>query len=297
MKQTLSPYLHFNRKAWRALRQDMPLLLSEVEAQALRGQIDVVSLAEIETIYLPLSRLLSLYVTAHQELYRATAVFLGHQIPKVPYIIGVSGSVAVGKSTTSRVLKALLSRWSNHQRVSVITTDGFLLPLKELQKRRLMERKGFPESYDLPHLLRVLHDVKAGMQQVKVPVYSHHHYDIVPDQYEVIEEPDIVILEGLNILQTPAVSQEKSAVFVSDFLDFSVFVDAHSAQLATWFQQRVLQFWRGPFQAPDSYFHHLSLLTEAEVIAFADRVWREINEVNLLNNILPYRERAHLILR
>lgn len=293
-----SPYLTFSRERWSEYRLDTPLPLSPEDVQKLSGQTDVVSVEEVEKIYLPLSRLLSLYVSATQGLHRVSGDFLGVSEPKVPYIIGVSGSVAVGKSTTSRVLKALLSHWHNHPKVEIITTDGFLYPNQKLQDLGLMERKGFPESYDTEHLLRVLHQIKSGQEQVSVPIYSHHKYDIQSNETQKIEKPDIVIVEGLNILQTRARNiHEMQRLFVSDFFDFSLFVDAKPQIIQDWYVNRVLTFWAGPFQQEDSYFHFLTKLNQEEVTKFALRIWREINEVNLMENILPFKKRAHLILQ
>ena len=293
-----SPYLTFTREQWGKYRLDTPLPLTACEVAQLRGQTEEVSLEEVEEVYLPLSRLLNLYVSATQGLHGASSELVGGSEPKVPYIIGVSGSVAVGKSTTSRVLKALLSHWPNHPNVSIITTDGFLYPNEKLQAMGLMERKGFPESYDTEHLLTVLHKIKSGDASVKTPIYSHHHYDIVPNEYHTIEKPDIVIVEGLNILQTKTdKSLDAPKLFVSDFFDFSLFVDAEPEIIKAWYIERVLKFWRGPFQKQDSYFHFLAKLNQEELVKFAERVWREINEVNLVENILPFYQRAQLILR
>ncbi len=297
VNQKSSAYIEFTREQWCRYRQDMPLTLSEDDLVKLRGKNEVVSLEEVEEIYLPLSRLLSLYVTATQSLHHATGEFLGTPEPKVPYIIGISGSVAVGKSTTSRVLQALLSCWPNHPNVVIVTTDGFLYSTAELERRGLMERKGFPESYDLARLLQLLHDIKAGRNDLQAPVYSHHHYDIVEDEIIEIGQPDIVIVEGLNILQTgiPKPGQQPR-IFISDYFDFSIFVDAETSVIKQWFIDRVLLFCCTAFKDPDAFFHYLSKMNEEEVIKFSERVWREINEVNLVENILPFRERAQLIL-
>jgi len=292
-----SPYLSFTRADWLKFRQDMPLTLSESDLASLHGQVETVSMQEVIEVYLPLSRLLSLYVTATQELHRVTSDFLGRPAPKVPYIIGVAGSVAVGKSTTSRVLQTLLSHWPNHPHVALLTTDGFLYPLQTLQKMNLLNRKGFPESYDVAQLLELLHNVKAGMHGLKAPVYSHHLYDVVPDEYVTIEQPDILIVEGLNILQTGVAAGAKPAsAFVSDYFDFSIFVDAEIASIRQWYIDRVNLFYHTTFREPGSYFHHLTKLAPKQLIEFAEQVWREINEVNLLENILPYKNRADLIL-
>ncbi len=297
MHKVLSPYLSLTRDQWSHYRLDTPLPLTAVDIRALQGQFERVSSKEIEEVYLPLSRLLSFYITATQGLHEATHRFLGAGEPKVPFVIGISGSVAVGKSTTSRVLKALLECWPNHPSVAVITTDGFLYPNDKLIRLGLMERKGFPESYDTRSLLRILHALKSGESEVQVPVYSHHRYDIVPDEFIRICQPDIVIVEGLNILQTGrADSLHSASIFVSDYLDFSLFVDAEPAIIQQWYIERLLTFKETRFQQKDSYFHFLSGLNFEETVKFAQRIWREINEINLLENILPYRERAQLIL-
>ena len=295
---TVSPYLQFTREQWCHFRQDAPLTLTESDLERLHGQTQAVSLEEVVDIYLPLSRLLSLYVTATQALHRASGQFLGTPEPKVPYIIGIAGSVAVGKSTTSRVLQALLSRWPNHPCVDIITTDGFLHSTASLEEQNLMQRKGFPESYNTSHLLQVLNEIKSGKRNVKIPIYSHHTYDIVPDQFETIDQPDVVILEGLNILQT-GVSKlgELAQIFVSDFFDFSLFVDADTPIIKKWFIDRVLAFRDSSFKDPKAYFHYLTTMNHEEVIKFSERVWREINAVNLMENILPFRDRAQLILK
>lgn len=293
----MSPYLEFSPDEWARLRADTPLTLDEGDLERLRGINAPLSLEEVERVYLPLSRLLSLYVEATQRLYDATATFLGHPEEKVPYVIGMAGSVAVGKSTTARVLRELLRRWPQHPKVELITTDGFLYPNAELERRGLMHRKGFPESYDMPALLEFVSQVKAGRRRVKAPVYSHLEYDIVPDTYDEIDRPDIVIIEGLNVLQTGATpASGVPGVFVSDFFDFSIFVDADVSHIRQWYIERLMTLRDTAFQDPASYFHQYASLSDDAVLAFAEDVWTTINERNLVENILPSRERADLIL-
>ncbi len=290
-------YLHFSREEWSRLRAATPLTLDEDDLEQLRGINDALSLVEVQEIYLPLSRLLNLYVAATQGLYRATDVFLGKPASKVPYVIGIAGSVAVGKSTTARVLQALLSRWPNTPQVELVTTDGFLLPNRELEARGFMERKGFPESYDQRTLLKFVLDVKSGDPEVSVPIYSHLRYDIVPDERRVVRQPDIMIFEGLNILQTSdGVPGREPRMFVSDFIDFSIYLDADEALLETWYVERFLTLRDTVFQRQDSYFRGYGQLSDAEAQTTAESLWRGINLPNLRENILPTRQRAHLIL-
>lgn len=291
-------YLTFTRQEWLNFRNDTPLTLTEADLDALHGQMETVSLNEVAEIYLPLSRLLNLYVTAMQSLHAVSQQFLGKPEPKVPYIIGIAGSVAVGKSTSSRILEALLSRWPNHPRVMVVTTDGFLYRNAVLEAQGIMNRKGFPESYDVNALLQFLVDVKSGKSVVKAPVYSHQSYDMVPNEFIEVNKPDILILEGLNILQTgiPKPGQQ-TPIFISDFFDFSIFVDADVDVIRQWYIERVIKFSQTAFQDPNSYFHYLAKMNSEEVIKFSERVWTEINEVNLFQNILPCRDRAQLILK
>lgn len=297
IEQHSTAYLRFTREQWGHFRQDMPLTLNESDLQKLSGQNEMVSLSEVEKVYLPLSRLLSFYVTGVQTLHKATSRFLGRPEPKVPYIIGIAGSVAVGKSTTSRVLQALLSRWPDHPNVSLVTTDAFLYPNAELEERGLMSRKGFPESYDVESLLALLDGIKSGKHKLQAPVYSHHHYDIVPGEFVTIDQPDIVIVEGLNILQVGAKRPGAQPTrFVSDFFDFTIFVDAKIDAIKKWFMDRLLLFRDSAFKDKEAYFHYLSSMTQEEMVKFGERVWHEINELNLIENILPYRERARLIL-
>ncbi|HEV2564110.1 type I pantothenate kinase [Microvirga sp. CF3016] len=295
----LSPYRIFPRDEWARLRADAPMTLTADEVLQLQSLNDPISLDEVAAIYLPLSRLLSLYVAATQGLFKATQRFLlaEHQ-EKVPYIIGVAGSVAVGKSTTARVLKALLARWPNTPKVDLVTTDGFLLPNAELTRLGLMERKGFPESYDTGKLLHFLADIKAGKRNVKAPLYSHLVYDVVPGEETVVDRPDILIVEGLNVLQPARMPKDGTAIpFVSDFFDFSVYIDADEEDLHRWYVNRFLRLRHTAFRDPLSYFRRYAELAEAEAIAVADGLWNRINLVNLQENIVPTRQRASLILK
>lgn len=295
--QHYSPYLLFPRKIWQTYRHNTPLTLSEADLAKLQGQIEAVSLQEVAEIYLPLSRLLSLYIAQVQQLYRVTQEFLGHPAPKVPYIIGIAGSVAVGKSTTSRILQALLSRWPAHPKVELVTTDGFLYPNAVLEQRGLANRKGFPESFNLPLLIDFLADLKSGKPNLNIPVYSHHAYDILPHQQQPIQPADIVIIEGLNVLQVGAIkAEQKSRVFVSDFFDFTIYVDAKMEVIRQWFLQRFTLFRERATQDPEAFFYQFAQMPEAKALSFAEQVWREINQANLIENILPFRERAKLIL-
>ena len=294
----LSPHRFFTREEWARLRADTPLTLTEADLERLRSLNDPISIAEVETIYLPLSRLLSLYVAATQRLYEATRTFLGATEGKTPFIIGIGGSVAVGKSTTARVLRALLTRWPNTPKVDLVTTDGFLYPNAVLERENLMEKKGFPESYDLPALLAFLSDIKAGMAKVSAPLYSHLVYDIVPGDRIVVDRPDILIVEGLNVLQAPRLPKDGKAVpFVSDFFDFSIYIDADEDEIHRWYVARFERLRETAFRDPQSYFHRYALIPKEEALVIAERLWSRINLVNLRENILPTRPRADLVLR
>jgi type I pantothenate kinase len=294
----VSPFRSFSRAEWAALRDDTPMTLEPAEITALRSMHDRLDIAEVEEIYLPLSRLLSLYVAATQRLFRAQQRFLGTEDLKMPYIIGVAGSVAVGKSTTARVLQALLARWPNTPKVDLVTTDGFLYPNAVLTREKLMERKGFPESYDLPELLRFLSGIKAGQRPMRAPIYSHLVYDVMPNGFVEIDRPDILIVEGLNVLQTGRLPKDGKAIpFVSDFFDFSVYLDADEDVLQKWYVDRFLTLRGTAFSDPKSYFHRYSKLSDDEAVETALSIWNRINLVNLRENILPTRQRSHLILK
>ena len=289
---TASRYLRFTRAEWARLRADTPLTLTEADLKRLSGLNERVSLDEVTDVYLPLSRLLNLHVDASQVLHGATATFLGSRVAKVPYMIGLAGSVAVGKSTIARIMRELLAHWPNHTRVDLVATDGFLLPTQVLQARNLMARKGFPESYDVRALIQFLADVKGGHAAVPVPVYSHLIYDVLPDRFDVVDQPDVVIVEGLNILQAGS----GQTTFASDFFDFTIYVDAEVGDVRRWYIERFFALRRTAFADPASFFHRYADLTDDEAEATAARIWGEINEPNLLENILPTRDRAHLIL-
>jgi type I pantothenate kinase len=292
----LSRFLTFDRDAWARLRASTPLTLSESDLDALRGLNEQLSLDEVVEIYLPLSRLLNLHVRAAQSLYHASQIFLGNTAEKVPFIIGLGGSVAVGKSTTARVLQALLCRWPSHPSVALVTTDGFLFSNAVLEARGLMHRKGFPESYDRAALVRFLADVKAGYAEVNAPVYSHQRYDIVPGAMQTVRQPDVVIVEGLNVLQAPPPGSTEGQLFASDFFDYSIYVDADERNIEAWYVERFLRLRDTVFQDPQSYFHRYGSLSELEARQTAAGIWARINAVNLRENIAPTRLRAHLIL-
>ena len=293
-----SPYRTFTRSEWAGLRADTPMTLVSRDLSSLSGLIEDLSVDEVEQIYLPLSRLLNLYVAAAQELHAVTSKFLGRRDGKAPFIIGVGGSVAVGKSTTARVLKALLARWPDHPRVDLITTDGFLWPNRELEIRGIMHRKGFPESFDTARLLNFLGDVKSGKANVVAPVYSHFHYDIIPGQEAVIDRPDILIVEGLNVLQPARLPRGGEAIpFVSDFFDFSIYLDADPAIIEDWYVRRFMRLRQTAFRDPAAFFHRYATLSVEEAQGKALEIWTTINRINLDENILPTRQRARLILR
>jgi type I pantothenate kinase len=289
----VSRFLEFSRAGWARLRDSTPLPLTEPQLRGLVSLNERMSLDEVADIYLPLSRLLNLYVAATHNLYNATATFLGSDSPRVPFVIGVAGSVAVGKSTASRVLQALLSRWPSHPQVDLITTDGFLLPQRVLESRGIVHRKGFPESYDVRRLVRFMADVKSGVAEVLAPVYSHLAYDIVPGEHQVVRRPDILIVEGLNVLQT---GSGRAPLFVSDFFDFSIYVDAQETDLEQWYVERFLTLRDTVFKDPSSYFHRFAALSHEQAIETARGIWQSINLVNLRENVQPTRERAQLIL-
>jgi type I pantothenate kinase len=288
-----SPYIELDRRQWRDLRQSMPMVLTEGELRNLRGLGEQIDLTEVADVYLPLSRLIHLQVAARQRLFAATATFLGERQPErqVPFIIAVAGSVAVGKSTTARVLQALLARWESHPKVDLVTTDGFLYPTAELERRGIMHRKGFPESYDRRALLRFVTEVKSGAADVSAPVYSHLTYDIVRDTKHHVQQPDILIVEGLNVLQTG------SRLMVSDLFDFSIYVDARIEDIEDWYIHRFLAMRSTAFADPHSHFHHYASLTDRQATLAARDIWNGINRPNLVENILPTRPRATLVLR
>jgi type I pantothenate kinase len=296
--QQYNPYRVFTRKQWSHLRDDTPMTLEPGEFDRLRSLHDRLDLQEVEDIYLPLSRLLSIYFDATQRLFYSQRQFLNIRDRKMPYIVGVAGSVAVGKSTTARVLQALLARWSPRPKVDLITTDGFLYPNAVLERQGTMQKKGFPESYDLPTLLKFLSDIKAGRRHVRAPVYSHLTYDIVPGKSTEIDQPDILIVEGVNVLQTGRLPRDGKAVpFVSDFFDFSVYIDADEAALRQWYIKRFLALRDTAFTDPKSYFHRYALLSDEEATATAIAIWERTNLANLEDNILPTRPRATLIMK
>jgi len=293
----ITPYLQFDRKQWAALRDSVPMTLTEAEIARLKGINEDLSLDEVVEIYLPLSRLLNFYISSDLRRQAVLEQFLGTSGERIPYVISIAGSVAVGKSTTARVLQALLSRWPEHRRVELITTDGFLHPNAVLKERNLMKKKGFPQSYDMHRLVKFVSDIKSGVPNVTAPVYSHLFYDVIPDGDKTVAQPDILILEGLNVLQSGMdYPHDPHHVFVSDFVDFSIYVDAPEELLKDWYINRFLKFRESAFTDPDSYFHNYAKLSKEEAINTATQLWNEINLLNLNQNILPTRDRASLIM-
>jgi type I pantothenate kinase len=294
----VSPFRRFSREEWAILREDTPMTLTAADLDEVRSLADRIDLDEVEAIYLPLSRLLNLYVQASQRLFQASSVFLHRTDLKVPYVIGIAGSVSSGKSTTARILRRLLSRWPSHPKVDLVTTDGFLLPNAVLEREGLMTRKGFPESYDLQRILRFMSDIKSGERDVEAPLYSHLTYDVLHGKTQLVDQPDILIVEGINVLQTGRPPRDGRGIpNTSDFFDFSIFLDADEEDLRQWYIERFFSLRGGAFKDPVSYFHRYASLSDSEASDIASRVWNTINLVNLRENILPTRPRADLVLR
>ena len=292
-----TPFVDLDRDAWARLSASTPLPLTDADVERLAGLGDPIDLAEVDVVYRPISRLLDLHIEATRGLHAASSTFLREDVGGTPFVIGVAGSVAVGKSTTARVLRELLARWPATPRVQLVTTDGFLYSNAELARRGLMERKGFPESYDRRALLRFVSQVKAGRPEVRVPVYDHLTYDIVPGREIVVSRPDVLIVEGLNVLQPARPSSEGlSSLAVSDFFDFSIYVDARTNDVRQWYVDRFLSLRETAFARPESYFHRFAALSDAEAVERAEAIWDSINAPNLLQNILPTRSRATLVL-
>lgn len=290
----VSPFVEISRADWAELGHATKLPLTESEIAQIRGLGDFLDLQEVEDVFLPLSRLLNLYVSEAQKLHEVTSNFLGERARRTPFIIGVAGSVAVGKSTVSRLLKELLSRWEGTPRVELITTDGFLYPNAELERRGIMHRKGFPESYDRLALLKFVADIKSGVEEVTAPVYSHLSYDIVPGEIIKVASPDVLIIEGLNVLQSPGYGQD---VALSDFFDFKIYVDAPTQDITHWFISRFEKLREGAFTNPASYFHRYAEMPHDKALERANEIWSTINLPNLIENILPTRSRATLVLK
>ncbi|MEY4327363.1 MAG: hypothetical protein RIR71_33 [Actinomycetota bacterium] len=291
----LSPYLAIEREDWAELGKNTQLPLTEQELTNLKSLGDFLDMKEVEEVYLPVSHLLSLYANQAQKLHSASSNFLGERSAKTPFIIGIAGSVAVGKSTVARLLKELMSRWEGTPKVELVTTDGFLYPNAELERRGILDRKGFPESYDRKRLLKFVSDVKSGVASVTAPVYSHLSYDIVEGELEEVTTPDVLILEGLNVLQPPAIGQELA---LSDFFDFTIYIDANPQTIEKWYLSRFLQLWTSAFTNPRSYFHPLTKqLNQEQAMQRAEGFWKNINLPNLRENIEPTRSRAKLVMQ
>jgi type I pantothenate kinase len=291
----LSPYLAIEREDWAELGKNTQLPLTEQELTNLKSLGDFLDMKEVEEVYLPVSHLLSLYANQAQKLHSASSNFLGERTAKTPFIIGIAGSVAVGKSTVARLLKELMSRWEGTPRVELVTTDGFLYPNAELERRGILDRKGFPESYDRKRILKFVSDVKSGVESVTAPVYSHLSYDIVEGEFEEVRTPDVLILEGLNVLQPPAIGQELA---LSDFFDFTIYIDANPKTIEKWYLSRFLQLWTSAFTNPRSYFHPLTKqLNQEQAMERAVGFWENINLPNLRENIEPTRSRAKLVMQ
>jgi type I pantothenate kinase len=289
-----TPFVEISRADWAELGNSTELPLTETEISQIRGLGDFLDIKEVKEVYLPLSRFLNIYVSEYSKLHKATSAFLGERSAKVPFIIGIAGSVAVGKSTVSRLLRELLARWEGTPKVALVTTDGFLYPNAELEKRSLMHRKGFPESYDRLALLNFVADIKSGKENVQAPVYSHLTYDIVPDKFETVSSPDVVIIEGLNVLQSPGADQELT---LSDYFDFKIYVDAETTNISKWFLNRFHELRESAFTNPASYFHRYAEMPLDKALEKASEIWQTINLPNLTENILPTRSRATLVLK
>ena len=289
-----TPFVEISRADWAELGNSTELPLTELEISQIRGLGDFLDIKEVKEVYLPLSRFLNIYVSEYSKLHKATSDFLGERSAKVPFVIGIAGSVAVGKSTISRLLRELLARWEGTPKVALVTTDGFLYPNAELEKRSLMHRKGFPESYDRLALLNFVADIKSGKENVQAPVYSHLTYDIVPDKFETVSSPDVVIIEGLNVLQSPGPDQELT---LSDYFDFKIYVDAETTNISKWFLNRFHELRESAFTNPASYFHRYAEMPLDKALEKASEIWQSINLPNLTENILPTRSRATLVLK